>query len=160
MTYLLASNMDKGIMEYQLEAAIAKVYSSVSFLTILFAPGFFERDLGEKSDNLRIPCRGFYLEWGRKIPEVALGSSVYAFLYNSLQVTLIEPGALLIITVTYSYLPDSVIPEFAHTGLREFQSPAQKQLTVFFLYSLVFGYNTGFLIYRTQKSLVPTTSPV
>ena len=47
-------------------------------------------------------------------------------------------------------IPDSVIPEFAHTGPREFRSPAQKQLTVCFVQSgdYWFGY-TGFLTYRT-----------
>ena len=32
MAYLLSGNMDKGSLEYQLEAAISKVYSSVSIL--------------------------------------------------------------------------------------------------------------------------------
>ena len=36
----------------------------------------------------------------------------------------------------------------AHTGPREFQSPAQKQLTVRFVQSSVFGY-IGFLVNRT-----------
>ena len=31
MAYLLSGNMDKGSVEYQLEAAISKVFSSVSF---------------------------------------------------------------------------------------------------------------------------------
>lgn len=30
--YILASNMDRGIKDYQLEAAIAKIVASVSFL--------------------------------------------------------------------------------------------------------------------------------
>ena len=30
MTYLLCGNMDKGSVEYQLEAAISKIFSSVS----------------------------------------------------------------------------------------------------------------------------------
>ena len=47
-------------------------------------------------------------------------------------------------TVNYSYTGLGVIPEFAHTGDREFQSRAEMQL----VHSLVFGY-TGFLIYRT-----------
>ena len=53
-------------------------------------------------------------------------------------------------------IPDSVIPEFAHTGSRI--SVPQKHLTVCFVRSLVFGY-TGFFIYRTLN-LSPNPSPV
>ena len=51
-------------------------------------------------------------------------------------------------TVNYSYTGLRVIPEFAHISDPENFSPAQKQLTVCFVQSSVFGY-TGFLIYRT-----------
>lgn len=36
IVYILASNMDRGIQDYQLEAAIAKVVASVSSLKIYF----------------------------------------------------------------------------------------------------------------------------
>ena len=35
MAYMISGNMDKGSKDYQLEAAIGKVYGSVSFLNIL-----------------------------------------------------------------------------------------------------------------------------
>ena len=41
MAYLLSGNMDKGSVEYQLEAAISKIFASVSvYITQLFSSVF------------------------------------------------------------------------------------------------------------------------
>ena len=58
-------------------------------------------------------------------------------------------------TVNCSHTGLSVIPEFAHTGPREFRSPAQKQLTVCFVQSAGIRAIPDFL-YTGFKILVPT----
>ncbi|VDK36497.1 unnamed protein product [Anisakis simplex] len=35
ITYMLAANMDKGVLDYQLEAAIGKIMASVSVIIII-----------------------------------------------------------------------------------------------------------------------------
>ena len=41
MAYMLSANMDHGYKDFQIEAAISKIYASVSYWLILFNDRFY-----------------------------------------------------------------------------------------------------------------------